>query len=90
MIFPKYLDLKGARKTLSEIGLELSERQIKRAAEPNASGRRKLPFFIDPIDKRLKIEKGTLLEVYNTCQSDAIDNALLNNQNLNFLFDEKR
>ena len=80
MVFPTYLDLNGVRKTLSEIGLELSERQIKRAAEPNASGRRKLPFFIDPIDKRLKIEKGALLEVYNTCQTDAKNNALFDGE----------
>lgn len=76
MIFPTYLDLQGARDTLSDVGIELSERQIQRAAEPNANGKRKLPFFIDPIDKRLKIEKGALLEIYNNCQINAESNAL--------------
>lgn len=43
------------------MGVDLSARQMKRAAETDAFGRRKLPFFIDPIDKKLKIEKGRLV-----------------------------
>jgi hypothetical protein len=67
----QYIDLKQARRVLAEIGVELNDRQMKRAADPDAKGNRKLPFFIDPIDKKLKIEKGTLLNIYNRCQSDA-------------------
>ena len=41
------------------------------AADPDATGRRKLPFFVDPIDGRLKIERGTLMEIYMRCQVEA-------------------
>jgi hypothetical protein len=68
---PFYIDLEEARKTLAEIGIELTAKQIKRAADPDAHGRRKLPFFVDPIDKRLKINRGTLLEIYTHCQVQA-------------------
>jgi len=67
----QYIDLKQARQVLAEIGVELNHSQMKRAADIDARGRRKLPFFIDPIDKKLKIEKGTLLNIYNKCQSEA-------------------
>ena len=72
---PSYIDLCGARTALSEIGIDLSQRQMKRAAETDAQGMRKLPFFIDPIDKKLKIEKGMLLEIYNQCQVEAQKNS---------------
>jgi transglutaminase-like putative cysteine protease len=68
---PHYIDLEQARTVLSEMGVELNERQMKRAAEKDAHGRRKLPFFVDPIDKRLKIEKGTLVNIYRQLQIDA-------------------
>jgi len=68
---PRYIDLKQAREVLSGIGIDLNKRQIKRAAEVDAKGQRKLPFFIDPIDKKLKIEKGILLSIYNKCQKNA-------------------
>ena len=54
---PCYINLEQARQVLAGMGVELSPRQIKRAAEPDAEGKRKLPFFIDPIEGRLKIEK---------------------------------
>lgn len=57
---PFYIGLEEARQALSEIGINLTPKQIKRAADPDAAGRRKLPFFVDPIDGRLKIERGTL------------------------------
>jgi transglutaminase-like putative cysteine protease len=69
--YPQYIDLEQARTVLSEMGVELNERQMKRAAEKDAHGRRKLPFFVDPIDKRLKIEKGTLVNIYRQLQIDA-------------------
>ena len=54
---PQLLDIEQARELLSEFGLELNLRQMQRAAEPNAQGQRKLPFFKCPIEGRLRIEK---------------------------------
>lgn len=68
---PCYIDLEQARKVLAEMGVELNERQMKRAADKDAAGRRKLPFFIDPIEGRLKIEKGTLVRIYREAQIEA-------------------
>jgi len=50
---------------------------MKRAAEADAYGRRKLPFFIDPIDGRLKIEKGSLVRVYRELQIEAERNTTM-------------
>lgn len=72
---PTYIGLSQARQVLGEMGVDLSERQIKRAADPDAAGRRKLPFFVDPIDGRLKIEKGTLVRIYEQTQADAENSA---------------
>ena len=68
---PFYIGLEEAREALAQIGIALTPKQIKRAADPDAAGRRKLPFFVDPIDGRLKIERGTLLEIYMRCQVEA-------------------
>jgi len=68
---PCYIGLDKARQVLSELGVELSERQMKRAAETDATGKRKLPFFVDPIEGKLKIEKGTLVDIYRRAQIDA-------------------
>lgn len=68
---PCYIDLNGARRVLAEMGVELNERQMKRAADRDAHGNRKLPFFVDPIDGRLKIEKGTLVRIYRELQVEA-------------------
>lgn len=68
---PQYIGLDEARKVLSDMGISLNERQMKRAADKDAMGQRKLPFFIDPIEGRLKIEKGTLVRIYQQCQIDA-------------------
>ena len=59
-----FIDLEEARDVLADMGIELSARQMKRAAEMDAHGRRKLPFFVDPIDGKLRIEKGTLKKIY--------------------------
>jgi hypothetical protein len=75
MNLPCYIDLSQARLVLSEMGIDLSERQMKRAAEADTHGRRKLPFFVDPIDGRLKIEKGSLVRVYRALQIEAENNA---------------
>lgn len=90
MYNPRYLDLGAARKALSEIGIQLTPRQMKRAAEMDAHGNRKLPFFIDPIDKRLKIEKGKLLEIYTLCQAHAEKNSQFNKGELTNMFDGRR
>jgi len=58
------INLNEARSALEAIGVVLSEKQLKRAAEPDAYGRRKLPFFVDPIDGRLKINRNSLLKPY--------------------------
>ena len=68
---PCYLDLEEARQVLANMGIHLSERQMQRAAEQDAQGRRKLPFFVDPIQHRLMIEKDDLLSAYFKRQVEA-------------------
>lgn len=85
---PRFLTMKQARRVLSDIGIELTDRQMKRAADKDVHGRRKLPFFVDPIDKKLKIEKGTLLAIYNECQVEAEKNSLVKPGDLKKLFDD--
>jgi hypothetical protein len=68
---PCYIDLKQARQVLADMGVELNERQMKRAADKDATGKRKLPFFVDPIEGTLKIEKGTLVRIYRELQIEA-------------------
>lgn len=77
MTAPFYLDMDQAREVLAEMGVELSERQIKRAAEMDAHGKRKLPFFIDPIEGKLKIEKQALIGAYTRRQVHAERNLRL-------------
>jgi len=59
------------------MGVELSERQMKRAAEMDAHGKRKLPFFIDPIQGKLKINQQTLIDIYMKRQVEAANNLRL-------------
>ena len=72
--YPRYIDLHEAREILAEMGVELSARQMKRAADKDVHGRRKLPFFIDPIEGKLKIEKNTLQNIYIKAQVEAENN----------------
>ena len=72
---PRYINLSEARQVLSNMGVEFNDRQMKRAADLDANGQRKLPFFIDPIDGKLKIEKGTLVKVYQRLQMEAEENS---------------
>ena len=72
---PCYIGLEQARQVLAEMGVELNPRQIKRAADLDASGIRKLPFFVDPIEGKLKIEKGTLIRIYREAQIQAENSA---------------
>ena len=60
--------------TLAEIGIEMKLSQMKRAAEPDHKGLRRIPFFKDPIDRRLKIEKETLIGLYQTLHLEALEN----------------
>ncbi|WP_181404631.1 hypothetical protein [Asticcacaulis tiandongensis] len=69
---PCYVGLEQARQVLAEIGVELTPRQMKRAADRDAHGHRKLPFFVDPIEGTLKIEKGTLVAIYQQLQNEAV------------------
>jgi hypothetical protein len=71
---PCYIDLEQARQVLAEMGVALNPRQMKRAADKDAHGRRKLPFFIDPIEGKLKIEKNTLQSIYMKAQVSAENN----------------
>jgi hypothetical protein len=75
MQFPCYIDLEEARQVLGEMGVELNPRQMKRAADKDATGKRKLPFFVDPIEGKLKIEKGTLVRIYQELQMQAENSA---------------
>ena len=72
---PCYIDLEQARQLLAEMGVELYPRQMKRAADKDAHGHRKLPFFVDPIEGKLKIEKGTLVRIYRQAQIEAENSA---------------
>jgi hypothetical protein len=71
---PCYIDLEQARQVLAEMGVALNPRQMKRAADKDAHGRRKLPFFVDPIEGKLKIEKNTLQNIYMKAQVNAENN----------------
>jgi len=68
---PHYIGLEEARQVLAQMGVALNPRQMKRAADLDASGRRKLPFFIDPIGGTLKIEKSDLISIYFKRQVEA-------------------
>lgn len=71
---PTYIGLSEARRLLANLGVALSERQMKRAADMDAKGRRKLPFFVDPITGKLTIEKGALVAAYRRLQVEAENN----------------
>lgn len=49
----------------------LTLRQIKRSADTDATGRHKLPWFINPIEGRLKIDKNALITAYFHRQVEA-------------------
>ncbi len=72
--WPCYLTLAEASELLSKMGLKITQRQLQRAAEKNAAGQRRLPFFVDPIDGRLKIDKHDLVRTYRSAQIEAHKN----------------
>ncbi|SPH17930.1 hypothetical protein DEA8626_01458 [Defluviimonas aquaemixtae] len=71
---PTYINITEARQVLADMGVQVNERQMQRAAEKDAAGTRKLPFFVDPVDGKLKIEKGTLVRIYREAQIEAENN----------------
>jgi hypothetical protein len=71
---PHYIGLEEARQLLAQMGVQLTLRQMQRAAEQDAQGRRKLPFFIDPIECKLKIERDDLIRIYFKKQVEAQGN----------------
>jgi hypothetical protein len=89
MTTPYYIGLGEARNLLAGMGITLTARQMKRAADLDAHGHRKLPFFVDPIDRRLKIEKATLLDIYCRCQVHAEITALIKPSSLKDMFDRQ-
>ena len=68
---PQYIGLEDARQLLAQLGVRLTRRQMQRAAEQDAQGRRKLPFFVDPIERKLKIERDDLIRIYFKRQVEA-------------------
>ena len=72
---PCYIGLEEARQVLAGLGVQLTKRQMQRAADMDAQGRRKLPFFVDPIEGRLKIEKGALVRIYRELEISAENNS---------------
>jgi hypothetical protein len=78
MKIPCYIDLEEAQTVLAEMGVNLTVRQIKRAADKDIHGKRKLPFFVDPIEGKLKIEKGSLVKAYMKLQNEAENNCKIN------------
>jgi hypothetical protein len=68
---PCYIGLEEARQVLAEMGVNLTLRQIQRAAAQDIHGHRKLPFFVDPIEHKLKIEKDDLRSAYFKKQIEA-------------------
>ena len=71
IIPPHYITLAQSIEALAQIGIMVSLRQMQRASEPDAQGHRKLPFFKDPIDGRLKINQHSLIKLYRQCEIDA-------------------
>ena len=71
---PHYIGLEEARQIMAQMGVQLTLRQMQRAAEQDAYGRRKLPFFVDPIQHKLMIEKDDLLSAYFKKQVEAQNN----------------
>ncbi len=71
---PFYIGLEEARQVLAGMGVQLNKRQMQRAADMDAQGRRKLPFFVDPIEHKLKIEKDDLISAYFNKQTEARKN----------------
>lgn len=73
----EYITINDTVSVLAEIGIDMKLRQIQRAAEPDVHGQRRLPFFKDPIDGCLKIERQTLIGIYQSLNNEAIQSCKL-------------
>ena len=69
---PSHGDLSQAPAlSSSRTGVELTGCQMNLAAETDAQERRTLPFFVDAIEGRLKIERQALINAYRQKQVTA-------------------
>ncbi|ODT65017.1 MAG: hypothetical protein ABS75_33225 [Pelagibacterium sp. SCN 63-23] len=71
MEIPHYLTVQDAQSLLAQMNVHVNIRQLKRTAEMDGAGKRKLPWFVDPIEGRLMIEKSALLSAYFNRQHEA-------------------
>lgn len=69
----QFITINDTIDALAEIGIQMTLPQMKRAAEPDHNGLRKIPFFKDPIDGRLKIDRTTLIGMYSTLHNEALE-----------------
>ena len=69
---PCYIGLEDARQVLGGDGRQTHATADAARGGQDAQGRRKLPFFVDPIEHKLKIEKDDLTErVFQTASGSA-------------------
>jgi hypothetical protein len=47
----------------------MTERQVRRAAEPDRAGHRKLPFFPCPVTGKLLISQDKLIKLYSDAET---------------------
>lgn len=68
----RYLDKKQALHVLTTMGIAWTDRQIALTAEPDATGRRLWPWFLD--DKgTLRIDEGFIRETFRRKQAEALN-----------------
>jgi len=60
----KYLDRQQVREWLAERGVTLNDRQVRRAMEPDAEGKRAIPAAKCPIRKCLIVRQSDLERLY--------------------------
>lgn len=68
----QYVTIDQAHELLAPINPALKKDTLRKAAEPDAAGRRKLPFFKDPLTNKLLIDRKILLDMYQQRQADAL------------------
>ncbi len=69
-----YIEITQVPEALESIGVGVDIDQVKRACEPDAHGKRKLPAFLDPIKKKLMVNKFRLFEIYQHLEAEAEKN----------------
>ncbi len=63
-----FLTLNAAADYLKSKGIPVKNTSLRSAAEPDAKGRRKLPFFKDPLSGKLIIDRDDLDRIYSHAQ----------------------